>query len=232
MKRLEIAFTKISKYCQGIEEIVKERDHLVDLLIKALKTVNYNEEEIPGHELEHTFRVFEIAIIMGCKLGAALKPLAIAALLHDVGRFSSENKYMNHAEISADIAERILENYQDKDLIVRMIREHSYSSNKKPSSLESAILQDADKIDALGFIGVARVFAYGGYKKRVIYNSIYNRENQSSLQHFYDKILKLVDLMNTDLGRKIAERRTEKIKYFIRELAKEIDLLDFSQALT
>lgn len=227
MRRLEIAFNKISKYCGNIDDIVREGEYLIDLLIKALRNVNYNMREVPGHELEHSFRVFEIAIVIGCKLGAALKPLAIAALLHDVGRFSNRDTSENHAEVSARIAEKILRNCQEKNLIVRMIKEHSYSSNKKPSSLEAAILQDADKIDALGFIGIARVFAYGGYMRRVIYNTIYNQEGQSSLQHFYDKILKLDNLMNTDLGRAIAKKRANKIKYFIRELIREINLEDF-----
>ncbi len=231
VKRLELAFTKIAKYCRNIDEIIAEKNYLANLLINALISINYNGEEIPGHELEHSFRVFELSIIMGCNLGADLRTLAISALLHDVGRFSRVNK-VNHAEISANIARELLKEDKDRDLIVRAIREHSYSTSNKPSSLESAILQDADKLDALGFIGVARVFAYGGYMKRVIYTSIYNHDKKSSLQHFYDKILKLPSLMNTEVGRKIAEKRVEKIKLFIRELEKEINLFDVSQTLT
>lgn len=224
-KRLEIAFEKIAKYCNKINHLNK-RD-LIQIMAKALEAVNYDGREIPGHELEHSFRVFEISIYLGCKMNASLDLLAIASLLHDVGRWIEDEEETDHAELSAKIANDVLRDHPMRDLIVRIIREHSYSSNKSPSSIESAILQDADKIDALGFIGVARVFAFGGYNGRVIYSAVYNQDVKSSLSHFYEKILKLVELMNTELGRNIAKKRLEKVKFFVNELRREIELQDF-----
>ena len=163
-------------------------------------------------------------------MNADLEKLAVATLLHDVGRWLEGDLGRNHAEISADIAIQVLGNSDFSREVAEIIREHSYSMAKKPSSIESAILQDADKIDALGVIGVARVFAYGGYKGRPIYASITNPE-KTSYDHFFEKILKLPDLMNTELGKKIAEKRVKKIKSFLEEMVKEVELEDIKDLL-
>ncbi len=225
-----MAIDKVSIFCEKASELKTETDYFTDLLIKTLNMTGF--KEIPGHELEHSFRVFELSLIIGCKLNASLRILAIASLLHDIGRFLENRSKVKHAEISADLARKVLISDRDRDFIISVITEHSYSAENKPSSIESAILQDADKIDALGFIGVARVFSYGGYNGRIMYNAICNRDKSSSLRHFYEKILKLDSLMNTNIGREIAVKRKEKVKLFIEELRREIDLQDILEILS
>lgn len=88
----------------------------------------------------------------------------------------------------------------------------SHNQNNKPSSLEAMIVQDADRLDAMGAIGVARTFAYGGKN---------NRPLSSSIQHFHDKLLLLKDMMNTETGKKMAEGRHQFLVDFLKEYEKE-----------
>ena len=177
----------------------------------------------PGHGLEHTFRVLEICIILHKIHGGDFKKLVLATLFHDILRLEE-----NHAEKSADFARKFLENTEFKSLaidVANIIREHSYSTSKKALSIESMILQDADRLDALGAIGIARVFSYGAYMNRELYGW-QEPKNGGSLAHFYEKILKLPKLMNTETGKKIAERRVKVIISFLEEFIFELDLRD------
>jgi len=229
LERFDEAINKVSKLCPKVKALEQRSEHFVEWLVNALQHAGF-KREIPGHEIEHTFRVLELSLLIGCFMNADLEKLAVATLLHDIGRWLEEDLERNHAEISADIAIQVLGNSDFSGEVAEIIREHSYSMAKKPSSIESAILQDADKIDALGVIGVARVFAYGGYKGRPIYASITNPE-KTSYDHFFEKILKLPDLMNTELGKKIAEKRVKKIKSFLEEMVKEVELEDIKDLL-
>jgi uncharacterized protein len=195
-------------------------------IIKTLFTHNLGKfHNIPGHEFEHSFRVLELALYIGYKVNANLKVLAISSLLHDLGRLVGGKK-INHNETSSKMAEEILreiglESYINP--VKKCIIEHSYSSNMSPSTIESAVLQDADRIDALGAIGVARVLAYGGYLGRPIYDFIDPFNREGSLKHFYDKILLLPKLMNTEPGKKIALKRVKFVKYFLEKIKEEIE---------
>ena len=223
LERYLLAIKKVRPFCKHTSSIFERASEYIDILVKALKLVKY-KKDIPGHELEHTFRVLELSLLIGCQENADLSKLALAALLHDVGRWV-DNPGKNHAEISAEITMKILGNNYYSREIAEIIREHSFSAHKKPSNIESAVLQDADKIDALGAIGVARVFAYGGYLGRPIYKSILHVD-KDSLGHFYEKILKLPEIMNTLTGKKIAEKRVKKVISFLQDIQEEIALKD------
>src|SRR5690606_23179085 len=95
----------------------------------------------------------------------------------------------------------------------------SFSKGNLAKSLEAQIVQDADRLDAIGAIGLARCFAYGGNKQREIYNP--ENPEETSIQHFYDKLLKLKDLMNTDSARKIAEERHQFLEEFLERFYDE-----------
>lgn len=201
---------------------IKLGERILDAMIKYTKGIY---KEIPGHELEHSFRVLELALYIGYKLNANLHILTISSLLHDLGRLIS-GKGENHNVRSAEMAEEILRELGLKDYIEEVktcILEHSYSSLGKPSTLESAILQDADRLDALGAIGVARVFAYGGFLGRPIYNMVDPFRGEGSLKHFYDKIMLLPDKMNTSIAKKIAHKRASFIDYYLQEIKMEIE---------
>ena len=109
------------------------------------------------------------------------------------------------------------------------IKEHSFSQNKIPQTLEGKILQDADRLDALGAIGIARVFATSGSLNRSFYNiddPFCNKRNPDddiwAVDHFFNKLLKLESLMNTTSGKIEAKRRTRILKEFLKQLKQEI----------
>ena len=135
---------------------------------------------------------------------------------------------------SAEMAENILQNYGYPqniiDSISYCIRVHSYSKQLVPASLEGRILQDADSLDALGAIDIARTFSGSGSEKRAFYraddpfcrSSREPDDSQWTLDHFQAKLLKLKDLMHTKTAKKIAQQRTRFMLLFIRQLQKEI----------
>jgi len=220
---------------KAISNIKEKFDYQVEEAQKiALKTLDLLDDmifsrirEVPGHELDHTVRVLTTAIYLANAMDAKIKTIVPCALLHDIARLI-DPKVKDHSLKSAEIARKLLrkdkDNFSDEDInsIVRCIREHSFSANLGATSLESMIIQDADKLDALGLIGVARVFAFGGFMGRPIADVIDFKSNRTSLGHFYEKILKLEGLINTDVAKKIAVEKTRKVKKFIKELEEEL----------
>jgi uncharacterized protein len=167
-----------------------------------------------GHDLSHTMRVYKMAVRLAEAYHEADKQVVeLAALLHD----ADDHKLFN-TENNAN-ARFFLEsqgvNREKVDLICEVINSVSFSKNKgkKPSTLEGCIVQDADRLDALGAIGIARTFSYGGKHGRSI---------EDSSKHFYEKLLLLKDQMNTPEALKIAEERHRFIKEYIKELEEEM----------
>ncbi len=230
-KRLNKAFEKLEQIGVSLSNnVMLTLAVLVDYL-----QLNYQFSEIPGHEMEHVFRVLEIGLVICEHVNCDKLRFSICALLHDIARMI-EPRIKNHAEKSAVISEKLLIeiptirkllSLDDLEQIKNCIAEHSYSAGKKPSSMESKVLQDADRLDALGAIGIARVFAYGGYLGRPIYNPFEIMDRESSLGHFYDKILELPEKMNTKIAKEIAKKRLKFVKKFIDNLLREMNLEDF-----
>jgi len=192
-----------------------------DVIKEALEFVK-SKLKGGGHDLEHVLRVYRMALAVGRKLGADELVLSLAAILHDVGR-AFERPERHHAEASAEIARDFLRGKVDQDVVekvVEAIRAHSFSFGKEASSLEAKILSDVDKIDALGAIGIARVFMYSGAKGRGL---------EKSLKHFKEKILKLPSLIHLDELKGLAERRARFVELFLRELKRELELEDLQQ---
>ncbi len=179
----------------------------------------YNGSE-PSHDFSHIERVKNLALRIGKYENADLKVLRTAALFHDIGREKEKRGSINcHAEWSAEKTSKILrEEKLDSEFIERVVEcisAHRYSRGKEPDTLESEILSDADNLDALGAIGIARVFSYGGS------NGVEFKGNNSSIQHIHDKILSLRDRMFTDLGKKMAVERTFYVERFIERFEEE-----------
>lgn len=163
------------------------------------------------------------------------KTTLLAVLLHDLVVYpKGSTKSSKSSDESADLAENILQNcgYPQYKInqVCYCIRVHSYSKRLVPASLEGQIFQDADRLDALGEIGIARTFSIEGSESRTFYNAddpFYrsNRElgdKQWTLDHFHKKLLKLEDFMHTRTARKIAQERTRFTTLFMRQLQKEI----------
>ena len=139
--------------------------------------------------------------------------VALAALLHDADDHKLFNT-TNNANAREFLCRHGISN-NDTDYICSVINSVSFSQNrgKRPRTPEGCIVQDADRLDALGAIGIARTFAYGGKVGRPI---------EESVQHFYDKLLLLRDEMNTDSGKRMAEARHKFLEEFIKEYTDEV----------
>ena len=157
-----------------------------------------------------------------------------AVLLHDIASFPKSDKRSKNSSIeSAKKAKTILKKYDftldEITIVCDAISEHSFSQKKIPKTIEGKILQDADRLDALGAIGIARVFATGGSLRRSFYNlddpfckKRIPDDKTWTLDHFFEKLLKLEFLMNTKSGKIEAEKRTDILKDFLKQLKYEI----------
>jgi len=189
----------------------------------------------PAHDFYHIMRVYKNAELIGQREGADMEILLASVLLHDLVVYPKGSaKRSKSADDSADMAEKILQDYgysQDRiNKISYCIRTHSYSKRLIPSTLEGKIVQDADRLDALGAIGIARTFSVGGSENRMFYNPgdpfFKSRrepdDKQWTLDHFQTKLLKLKDLMHTQAAKNLAQERTNFMDLFIKQLQKEI----------
>ena len=189
----------------------------------------------PAHDFHHLMRVYKNAKRIGRREGTNMDILLPAVLLHDLVVYpKGSTKSSKSSDESANLAENILHSYgypQDQiNQICYCIRTHSYSKRVVPASLEGRILQDADRLDALGAIGIARTFSVGGSENRTFYNANdpFCRSDrdlddmQWTLDHFQTKLLKLEHFMHTQTAKKIAKERTRFMMQFIRQLQKEI----------
>jgi uncharacterized protein len=184
----------------------------------------------PAHDFEHVMRVYRNAERI-CKNENGNKKLILSAvLLHDIVKIKNQK---DSALKSAKQSEKILkENYFLDDeikIISNAIKEHSFSKGKIPSTTEGKILQDADRLDAIGAIGLARVFSFSGSNNRSFYDpkdpfskNRSTNDNKWALDHFYEKLLTLEQKMNTKTGKTLAKKRTKILKNFLKELKNEI----------
>jgi len=204
---------------------------VLDLLKKEVYNIQIKDS---AHDIQHIMRVYNNAKKI-CKHENANEKLVLsAALLHDIVSYPKSDKRSKLSSIeSAKKSKKILKklNFSQKEIeiVSDAIRDHSFSRNQVPATLEGKILQDADRLDALGAIGIARVFAVGGLEKRSFYNlqdpfctSRLPDDTTWTLDHFYRKLLKLESLMNTKSAKIEAKRRTKILKNFLIQLKKEI----------
>ena len=191
------------------------------------------ENEYSGHDYFHTLRVFKMATHLAECEGADLEIVQLAALLHDVDdRKLSPETYQNQAnartfllsnEVDAETVERICQ----------MIREISFGANDTPpATLEGKCVQDADRLDAIGAVGIARAFAYGGHHNRYMHHpdipphlnmtkEEYVKSESTTINHFYEKLFRLTGMMNTPTAIEIATERERYMKEFITEFMDE-----------
>jgi len=176
-----------------------------------------------GHDFDHTMRVFRMAVRIAREEQADVQTVALAALLHDV----DDRKLSPETCVHKDRAVGFLrENGADEDTITRIVEiisQISFSEgNGTPASLEGKCVQDADRLDAIGAIGIGRAFAFGGSRGRRMHDPE-GLDGSSTIQHFYDKLLLLKSRMNTATGRKLAEQRDAFVRSFLDEFYAEWD---------
>ena len=189
----------------------------------------------PAHDLSHFERVVRTAKALAAKEKALLEVVVPAAWLHDLVNVPKDHPDRKKAsQLSAIEAARYLkeENYPGQWIvgIQHAIEAHSFSAKIDAVTLEAKIVQDADRLEALGAIGIARCFSVGGQLQREFYESgdpfARNRtpdDQVYTLDHFFVKLLKLSDSFQTDAGRSEARRRTRWMELFLEELNKEIE---------
>ena len=188
----------------------------------------------PAHDFEHVMRVYNNAKKIAKKEKANQKLVLSAVLLHDIVSYPKSSKRSKFSSIdSAKKSKIILKKYgfskEEIIIISDAIVEHSFSQNMVPQTLEGKILQDADRLDALGAIGIARVFATSGSLNRPFYNiddPFCNKRNPDdnlwAVDHFFNKLLKLESMMNTESGKIEAKKRTKVLQTFLKQLKNEV----------
>lgn len=174
-----------------------------------------------GHGMDHVLRVLASARAIHAEVGGELKIIELAALLHDIG----DAKFHDGIEKSADFAREILGDLgADQELIehvAHIVDNISFrkGASAKPLSIEGQIVQDADRLDALGAIGIVRTIEYGAAFGQPFYVGENDDANTAKIKtgvgHFYDKLFKLKSLMNTELGRRMAEDRETFMRTFL-----------------
>lgn len=190
-------------------------------IVSAVKQVLYQQfsGEATGHDYFHVERVVRTAIQMARQENADLFLVELTAWLHDVGDYKLNNGIDRSQEQITAILMPLKVSQETISRIIDIVSQVSFSKGKTAESLEAKIVQDADRLDALGAVGIARTFAYGGSKKREIYNP--HHSQGTSVQHFYDKLLLLKDRMNTSSGKAIAEERHRFLEKFLQQFYKE-----------
>lgn len=189
------------------------------------------ESDATGHDCWHMARVVHMAEQIALQEDADLFQCQLAGWIHDLfdhklcDNPEEEKIKMNRFLIDRGIPSEIV------NKTLKIVEEVSFSKNKKsPSTIEGKVVQDADRLDAIGAIGIARTFAYGGAKGQLIFDP--RNESQmdggrcqgptpTSIQHFYDKLLKLKSLMNTKSGYELACQRHQFMEDFLDQFYKE-----------
>jgi uncharacterized protein len=206
-------------------------------LIQATETFVRQQlgDDATGHDWFHVDRVRKNALYIYKKeTNGDPFIIELAALLHDI----PDEKLNETPEKGQEKLDSFLQTLQlsteQKDQITEIINTISYKggNGKNLTSIEAKIVQDADRLDAIGAIGIARAFAYGGKKGQPIYDpemdvrkemslEEYRNGKSSSIHHFYEKLLKLTGLMNTETAKKLAQSRQKFMEIFLEEFYKE-----------
>lgn len=205
---------KITAIRQKVRELLKDAD--------------------PAHDFLHVSRVTSLAAYIAGKEHADLGIVVPAALLHDIVVLPKNHPLSSKSsDLAAELAKKLLDevNYPQEKIppILEAIRSHSFGKNIVPKTKEAQVVQDADRLDAIGAVGIARVFAVSAKLRRPFYNnsdpfpsSHTPDDNTWALDHFYMKLLKLRDMFNTETARQLAEKRHEFMKVFLDQLRSEI----------
>lgn len=204
------------------------------------KTILFVQEQLKeaegGHDWFHIERVYKNTLLIAKDEECDSLVCQLAALLHDI----ADSKFHNGDEtVGPRTAKLFLEKNQVPEKIithvVKIIENISFKGGnfeKQFSSKELEIVQDADRLDAIGAIGIARCFNYGGFKNRMLYNpeilpnlnmskEEYKTSNSPTINHFYEKLLLLKDKMNTETGKKIAQKRHKTMEIFLEQFFAE-----------
>ncbi|WP_409251105.1 HD domain-containing protein [Bacillus sp. SCS-153A] len=205
----------------------------IKLIEKLVKQVHSNDSS--GHDWHHIDRVRKLALYIGRKEGSShLERIEAAALLHDVADGKLNESESKGQDKLHRIVNKLELHNEEKGIIMEIVKRISFRGGNEAEldSLEARAVRDADRLDAMGAIGIARTFAYGGTKGNLIYDpqlpvrtnmslEEYRSGNTSTIHHFYEKLLILKDLMCTDTGKELAKERHEFMELFLKQFYTE-----------
>ena len=192
------------------------------------------EGESSGHDIWHTVRVHDLAVLICREEGGDMDVVRLAALLHDADdrKLFGDNGYANARAFME--SQGVPAEMQDK--IIRIISQVSFKGTDSvvPDTVEGMIVQDADRMDAIGAIGIARAFAFGGSRGRPMYDpnvppnvgmdgDAYARNQGTTINHFHEKLLLLKGMMNTPTAKRMADARHRYMESFLEEFIGEWD---------
>lgn len=204
------------------------------------KTIAFVKEKLEGaeagHDWFHIERVWKLSLKIAETEGGNREVVELAALLHDIADPKFHNgdetlalkiseELMNSLNVSQEVVEQVL-------FIIKNISFKNRGEIPENPPIELKIVQDADRIDAIGAIGIARTFNFGGFKNNLMYHpeippkldmskEEYKKNEGTTINHFYEKLLLLKDLMNTDSGTKIAAERHDFMLKFLEQFYRE-----------
>ncbi|MCH5142880.1 MAG: HD domain-containing protein [Clostridiales bacterium] len=197
---------------------------------------NIFEDDHSGHDYFHTLRVYNTATKIAIKENAHLLTVQLAALLHDVDDIKLSPQTHKHKDRAVGFLREHGVSPEMIKTICDIISEISFKGTDSvvPKTIEGKCVQDADRLDAIGAIGIARAFAYGGNHNRVIHDpdikpamnmnaDEYRNHVSTTLNHFYEKLFLLRGMMNTDAAKEIAQQRDEYMKAYVAEFLDEWD---------
>ncbi len=209
-----------------------------EVITKTEAYVKENLQGDSGHDWWHIQRVRNVALTLAIEEKADLFIVELAALLHDI----ADHKFHNgDITIGPKIAHEWLYSLEvDEEIIVhvcQIIKDISFKGAEVSTpmhSLEGKVVQDADRLDAMGAIGIARAFSYGGFKNRELYNpnlpptlhssfEAYKKDKGHTINHFYEKLFLLKDRMNTESGKVMAEKRHQFMAEYVQQFLQEWD---------
>ena len=206
------------------------------------KTCKFVENKLSGdssgHDWWHIFRVWTLAKKIAVEEKAQLETVELGALLHDIADWkfhggddsigpTMAQEFLSNNDVDPQVIESVVD-------IVSTISYKGAGVATPMKTLEGKIVQDADRLDAIGALGIARTFAYGGYKNRLIYHpdekpvlhqsyTDYKKNEGHTINHFYEKLLLLRERMNTKTGKQIADGRHQFMQKFLEQFYREWD---------
>jgi uncharacterized protein len=206
------------------------QENIIKETVKYVRSVSTAESS--GHDWWHIYRVEKLAVYIGQKEKSDEFTVRLAALLHDMDDWKFNSFDSQNAKSWLSLCQMEEAEIQN---IIHVIQQVSYTGageNPVPDSIEARIVQDADRLDAIGAIGIARAFAYGGSAKRTLFNpkiqpqlhadfEAYRNSRSNTINHFYEKLLLLKDRLHTATAKKLAEKRHKVMEDFLDNFFEE-----------
>lgn len=188
--------------------------------------------ESSGHDWWHIYRVHKLAVYLGKQERANLYIVELAALLHDLDDWKFNATGSSHAADWLMQCGVDLGTIQNIVCVIGQVSFKGAGETNRAETIEAKVVQDADRLDAIGAIGIARTFAYGGFNKSEIYNpddkpglhenfEAYKKSQSHTINHFYEKLLLLKDRLNTETAKKLSEKRHQFLEDFLSQFYAE-----------